>query len=64
MAKVIFTHLYVIVMAIFVIMIGNVLANQYGSTLSAKISSVVTSADGEINDVQKSVIDWNTKILE
>ena len=64
MVKVMFTHLYVIIMAIFVVTVGNVLADQYGPTVSAKISSVVHRADSEIKDVQKGVTDWNTKILE
>lgn len=59
-----FTHLYIIVMAVFVVTTGNILADKYGSTLSSKLSGVISSADKEINNVQQGVVDWNKKILE
>lgn len=64
MVKVIFEHLYVIVMAIVVVTAGNILADQYGSAISSGISDMVNSADKEITDVQNSVVDWNKKILD
>ncbi|MFW5450665.1 MAG: hypothetical protein ACKE9I_03610 [Methylophagaceae bacterium] len=62
--RVFFTHIYVIVMAVFVVTVGNIVADKYGSIITAEISSLINSADREINDVQESVVDWNKKILE
>ncbi len=62
--KAFLTHVYVIVVAIFVVTSGNIIADKYGATITAKISSIINSADREINDVQESVVDWNKKILE
>ena len=64
MTKLILLHLYVIVMSIFVVMAGNILAERYGPTISSNISAAVNSADSTINNVQDSVVDWNRKILE
>ena len=64
MTKIILMHLYVIVMAIFVVMVGNILADRYGPTILSNISAAVNSADSTIDDVQDSVIDWNKKILD
>ena len=62
--RVFFTHLYVIVVAVFVVTAGNILADSYGTTITSKISGVIDSADREIDDVQRSVTDWNKKILD
>ena len=64
MAKLILTHLYVIMMAIFVVMAGNILADQYGTAISSTISGVVSNADSAIDEVEQSVVDWNKKILD
>lgn len=58
------THLYIIVMGIFIVTTGNILADKYGSTLSSKVSSVINSADNEMNNMQQGVKDWNKKILK
>jgi len=64
MTKIILIHGYVIVMAIFVVMVGNILADRYGATISSNISAAINSADSKIDDVQDSVVDWNKKILD
>ncbi|OUR70917.1 hypothetical protein A9Q78_11260 [Methylophaga sp. 41_12_T18] len=64
MIKVIIKHLYITVMAIFIVMMGNVLADKYGPRLSAKISSISSSADQDVNDVKNTVNNWNKQILE
>lgn len=51
-------------MATAIVMAGNILADRYGATITSKISEVIDSADREIDDVQRSVIDWNKKILD
>mgnify|MGYP000653835988 CR=1 FL=1 len=64
MLRVIFTHVYVIVMAVFIVMMGNILADNYGPTIIESISGVVDSADRGVNDVQLNVNSWNKKILD
>lgn len=64
MTKVIFTHVYVIVVAIFIVMTGNILADNYGTTILSKITSIKDSADREVRDVQSTVKDWNQNILD
>jgi len=58
------THLYIIVMAIFVVTTGNILADKYGLTLSSKVSGVINSVDNEMNEMQQGVKNWNKKILK
>ncbi|WP_438970121.1 hypothetical protein [Methylophaga sp.] len=64
MVRVLFTHLYVIVMAIFVIMTANILSDRYGDDIVSGLNSLISSADNEINDVQNSVKDWNKNMLD
>jgi hypothetical protein len=64
MAKVIFTHVYVIVVAIFIVMTGNILADNYGTEILSKITSIKDSADREVRDVKSTVKDWNKNILD
>jgi len=64
MAKVIFTHVYVIVMAILIVMTGNILADNYGTEILSKITSIKDSADREVRDVQSTVKDWNKNVLD
>lgn len=59
-----FIHLYIIVMVIFCVMMGNILADQYGPVITAKISDLVNGTDRKIDNVQQSVEDWNKNILE
>ena len=64
MFKVIIKHIYIIVVAIFVVMVGNILAEKYGPSISNKISGFTHSADKEVQDVQRTVKDWNKNILD
>ncbi len=64
MFKLIIKHIYIVVMAIFVVMVGNILAEKYGPSISAKISNVTSSADREVQGVQRTVKDWNKNILD
>jgi uncharacterized membrane protein len=64
MVRVIFTHLYVIVMAIIVITTGNILATRYGDSIINGLNGMVSSADNEITEMQDSVKDWNKKMLD
>jgi len=64
MARVIFTHLYVIVVATLVVMTGNILADRYGETITQSLSSMVNSVDHKMNNVEETVTDWNKKILD
>lgn len=64
MLRVIFTHLYVIVMAIIVITTSNILANRYGDDIVNSLRNLVSSADSGVNDMQESVKDWNKNMLD
>lgn len=64
MVRVIFTHLYVILMAIFVITTSNILASRYGDSIVSGLNSLVSSADSEITEMQDSVKDWNKNMLD
>jgi hypothetical protein len=64
MVRVIFTHLYVIVMAIIVITTSNILATRYGDSIINGLNGMVSSADNEITEMQDSVKDWNKKMLD
>lgn len=64
MFRVILTHLYVIFMAIFVVMTGNILASRYGDDIVGSIKSLINSADSEMSEMQDSVKDWNKKVLD
>ena len=59
-----FIHLYIIVMVIFCVMMGNILADQYGPSIVETMSEIVNSADRKVDDVQQSVEEWNKNILE
>jgi ubiquinone biosynthesis protein UbiJ len=63
MARVIFTHLYVIIVATLVVMTGNILADQYGPSIKKTMSDIVYSVDHSVNNVEETVTDWNKKIL-
>lgn len=64
MARVIFTHLYVIIVGIFVVTAGNILANQYGTSITKSLSKMVNTVDHKMNNVEETVTDWNKKILD
>jgi len=64
MARVIFTHLYVIIVAILVVTAGNIIADQYGKTITKSLSDMVNRVDHNMNNVEETVTDWNKKILE
>jgi len=64
MLKVIFKQLYIIVVATFIVMSGNILADHYGARISAELSKITNSADREVNEVKRSVNDWNKNILD
>jgi hypothetical protein len=63
MLRVVFTHLYVIVVAIFVVATGNMIADHYGPSITRTLSNMVDSVDDGINDASETVSDWNKKIL-
>lgn len=64
MMKIIFTHVYVIVMAIFIVMTGNILADKYGAAIISKISNLSASVDRDVGDMQRSVKSWNKNLLD
>jgi hypothetical protein len=64
MLRVIFTHLYVIIVAILVVTAGNIIADQYGARITKSLSSMVNKVDHSMNNVEETVTDWNKKILE
>lgn len=64
MVRVIFTHLYIILMAIVVITTSNILASRYGDSIVNGLNSLVSSADSEITEMQDSVKDWNKNMLD
>ncbi|MEC9314909.1 MAG: hypothetical protein VYB22_08485 [Pseudomonadota bacterium] len=64
MLRVIFTHLYVIVMAIIVITTSNILANRYGDDIVNSLKNMVSTADSGVNEMQESVKDWNKHMLD
>ncbi len=64
MVKVIFTHLYVIMMAIFVIMTANILSDRYGDDIVTGLNNLVSTADNEMSEMQESVKDWNKNMLD
>tara|TARA_R110002050_G_scaffold57423_5_gene129394 strand:+ start:325563 stop:325757 length:195 start_codon:yes stop_codon:yes gene_type:complete len=64
MVRVIFTHLYVIVVGILVVTAGNIIADQYGSSITRSLSAMVNTVDHKMNNVEETVTDWNKKILD
>jgi len=64
MIRVIFTHLYVILVAVFVVTTGNILADQYGTNITRSLSAMVNTVDDSMNNVEATVTDWNKKILD
>lgn len=64
MLRVIFTHLYVIVMAIIIITTSNILANRYGDDIVNSLNNMVSTADSGVNEMQESVKDWNKNMLD
>lgn len=64
MVRVIFTHLYVIVMAILVIMTANILSDRYGDDIVSGLNNLVGSANNEMTEMQNSVKDWNKNMLD
>ncbi|MDF1589174.1 MAG: hypothetical protein P1P93_08490 [Gammaproteobacteria bacterium] len=64
MTRVIFTHLYLIIVATLVVMAGNILADQYGPDIKQALSDMMNSADHSVNNVEQTVTDWNKKILD
>lgn len=64
MARVIFTHLYVIIVATLVVMAGNILADQYGPTIKHALSDMVNSVDHSLDNVEQTVTDWNKNVLD
>jgi len=51
-------------MVIFCVMMGNILADQYGPVITATISELVNGTDRKLDNVQQTVEDWNKNILE
>lgn len=64
MVRVIFTHLYLIIVAIFVVTAGNILADQYGTRITRSLSDMVNTVDHKMNNAEETVTDWNKKILD
>lgn len=64
MVRVIFTHLYVILMAIVVITTSNILASRYGDSIVNGLNNLISNADSEITEMQDSVKDWNKNMLD
>lgn len=64
MVRVIFTHVYVIVMALLIVTAGNIIADRYGDDIVNGINSLLSSADSEMTEMQESVKDWNKNMLD
>lgn len=64
MLRVIFTHLYVILMAIIVITTSNILASRYGDDIVNSLKNMVSTADSGVNEMQENVKDWNKNMLD
>jgi len=64
MARVIFTHLYVIIMATVVVMTGNILADRYGDDIVSGLHGMVQSTDDGMAEMKNSVKDWNKHMLD
>lgn len=64
MVRVIFSHLYVILMAIVVITTSQILATRYGDAIVNSLSGLVAASDAEITEMQDSVKDWNKNMLD
>ncbi len=64
MMRVVLFHLYVTIMAIFVVTTGTVLADHYGTRIVNTINGTVNSVNEDVSKVKNSVKDWNKKILE
>jgi len=64
MVRVIFTHVYVIVMALLIIVAGNIIADRYGDDIVNGIDNLLSSADTGMTEMQESVRDWNKNMLD
>lgn len=64
MVRVIFTHVYVIVMALLIIVAGNIIADRYGDDIVNGIDNLLSSADTGMTGMQESVRDWNKNMLD
>lgn len=64
MFRVIFTHLYVILMAIVVITTSNILAAQYGEEIVSRLNELLSTTEAEVSGIQSSTRDWNKKALD
>jgi uncharacterized protein YacL len=62
--KVVFTHFYVIVVAIFVLTTSQIIADHYGRDIISFFTGTSNSVERELNDVKETVKDWNKKILD
>jgi hypothetical protein len=47
-----------------VVTAGNILADQYGASITKSLSDMVNTVDHKMNNVEETVTDWNKKILD
>lgn len=47
-----------------VVTTGNILADQYGTSITRSLSNMVNTVDHSMNNVEETVTDWNKKILD
>ena len=62
--RTILAHLYIIVLAMIVVMAGNILANRFGDDIVRVVSGVGEKASAEKTELEQSVKDWNKKVLD
>ena len=64
MWRTILAHVYVIVMATMVVMVGNILADRFGDDIVRAVLGVGAKASAEKTELEQSVKDWNKKVLD
>ena len=64
MWRTILAHVYVLVMATMVVMVGNTLADRFGDDIVRAVTGVGAKASAEKTELEQSVKDWNKKVLD
>lgn len=64
MIKRILIHLYIITMVTVAVMAGNILADNYGPSITSTFSSLSHNAEREVEEAQRSVKSWNENLLD
>lgn len=64
MLRVLLFHFYVALMALFVLIASQIIADNYGSRILGAITGTVNEVNQDVSNVKNKVKNWNKNMLD